>query len=60
MSKDWEKVKLDEICVLNQSNTGNKFSFDEIEYIDISSVGEGVLLDTQKMFFKDAKPKLIS
>ncbi|MBN8724991.1 MAG: restriction endonuclease subunit S [Acidobacteria bacterium] len=54
MSKDWEKVKLDEICVLNQSNTGNKFSFDEIEYIDISSVGEGVLLDTQKMFFKDA------
>lgn len=54
MNKDWQKVTLDEICVLNQLSTGNKFCFDEIEYIDISSVGTGVLLELQKMLFKDA------
>lgn len=54
MNKDWQKVTLDEICVLNQLSTGNKFYFDEIEYIDISSVGTGVLLEPQKVLFKDA------
>jgi len=44
----WQKLKLGEVCDFNISSVGKNYSKKEIEYIDISSVGVGVLNETTK------------
>jgi type I restriction enzyme S subunit len=37
------KVELKDVVLFNPENVGKKFEFDEIYYLDISSVGEGIV-----------------
>lgn len=41
--KNWQKVKLGELIDINPKQIGINYPYDDIEYIDISSVGIGVL-----------------
>lgn len=50
----WQKVKLNEIANFNHNSIDKDFSYKEIEYIDISSVGTGKLLQTTKYKLSDA------
>ena len=50
MSGEWKKVKLGDLVEINKSSIGRDFPFDEIEYIDTSSV-------TQNNF---EKPQILS
>lgn len=47
-SKIWQKAKLGDIAEINLESIGENYQHDEIEYVDISSVGTGVLLGTTK------------
>jgi len=51
MVNKWSKQKLGDVCEINQSKRDNNWKHPIIEYIDISSVGVGYLID---------KPNLIS
>ena len=51
MANKWSKQKLGDVCEINQSKRDNNWKHPIIEYIDISSVGVGHLID---------KPNLIS
>lgn len=48
------KVKLKDIAELNSRNLGRDYPYDDIEYIDISSVGSGVLFDTKTYALREA------
>jgi len=50
----WDQVKLGNIIDLNPDNLGKDFPFDEIEYIEISAVGSGVLDTIKKIKTKNA------
>jgi len=40
---NWQKVKLGELIYINSKQIGANYPHDEIEYVDISSVGTGIL-----------------
>jgi type I restriction enzyme S subunit len=48
MKSNWKKVKLGDIAAINNKSIGKKYPFDIIEYVDISSVGTGILFETTK------------
>ncbi len=50
----WQKLKLGEVCDFNVSSIGKNYFYQEIEYIDISSVGTGVLNETTKYNINEA------
>ncbi|WP_452223508.1 restriction endonuclease subunit S [Lacinutrix chionoecetis] len=41
MSQDWKQIKLGEVCKINDKNINKDFKFNDITYLDISSVGSG-------------------
>lgn len=49
-----KQVSLGNIVQINPSSIGKAFPFDEIDYIDISSVGTGTLSGTNSMKLEDA------
>lgn len=51
---EWKKVRLGEVAEINKYSVYKNFPHNEIEYIDISSVGTGVLLETKKHELKSA------
>lgn len=51
---EWKKVRLGEVAEINKYTVYKNFPYNEIEYIDISSVGTGVLLETKKYELKNA------
>ena len=46
VNEEWEKVKLGDVVEINKKSIDKNFLYKEIEYIDISSVGTGQLLET--------------
>lgn len=53
-SKSWRKVKLGDITGINLRSIEKNTPHKQIEYIDISSVGTGILFGTTKYFFSKA------
>ncbi len=51
---NWKETTLGEVAKVNESTVDANYRFDEIEYIDIVSVEERRLLQTQKLKLKDA------
>ena len=49
-----KQVALGNVVQINPSSIGKSFPFDEIDYIDISSVGTGTLSGTSRIKLKDA------
>lgn len=47
LKKTWKSVKLGSVVELNKKLIGRGFPYKEIEYVDISSVGTGKLLETK-------------
>jgi type I restriction enzyme S subunit len=45
MANKWSNQKIGDVCEINQSKRDNKWNHPIIEYIDISSVGVGHLID---------------
>lgn len=41
MKSGWKQIRLGDVCEINSRNINKKFLFDEITYLDISSVGSG-------------------
>ena len=54
VKNEWKKVKLGEVAEINKRSIDKIFPHKEIEYIDISSVASGVLLETKKYDLKEA------
>lgn len=50
----FQKVKFGDIAIVNPESIGKNFKFEEIQYIDISSVGTGVAEKPQVLSAKDA------
>lgn len=47
VKRGWKVVNLGDVVEINKRSISKDFPFKEIEYIDISSVGTGVLLETK-------------
>ncbi|MGB3479313.1 MAG: restriction endonuclease subunit S, partial [bacterium] len=45
--EDWEIVKLSDVAVVNNLTLNDSFPYEEIEYIDISSVAQGRISETK-------------
>lgn len=50
----WSFKRLDELVVINERSVGKNYPFDQIEYIDISSVATGVLEGTTTYMLDEA------
>lgn len=48
------ETKLKDVAIINNNSISRNFNFEEIEYVDISSVGTGVLLGIQNILLKEA------
>lgn len=51
---NWKETTLGEVLKADESTIDNSYPFDEIEYIDIASVEERKILQTQKLKLQDA------
>ena len=51
---EWKKVCMRDIADMNPESINKSFSYSEIEYIDISSVGTGTLSGTEVLNIKEA------
>jgi len=51
---DWKQTTLGEVLKINELTVDRSYPFEEIEYIDIASVEERKVLQTQKLKLKDA------
>jgi type I restriction enzyme S subunit len=54
VKEGWKRVRLGEVAEINKSSVNKNFQYTEIEYVDISSVGTGLLLETQKYELNNA------
>lgn len=54
VKEGWKKVRLGEVADINKNSVDKNFPYTGIEYVDISSVGTGLLLETQKYELKNA------
>lgn len=52
--KGWKETTLSEVADVNDLTVDRNYNFDEIEYIDVASVEERNLLQTQKLKLEDA------
>jgi type I restriction enzyme S subunit len=52
--KGWKMTTLGEVAEVNSSTIDKNFTFDEIEYIDVASVEERKLTETQKLKLENA------
>ena len=46
---EWRKISLREVIEINPASVGSDFKAEWIEYIDISSVGEGAITESPKV-----------
>jgi len=51
---DWESKQIGELAKINERSISREFPFQEIEYVDINSVEEGVIKKRQILQLKDA------
>ncbi|MFA6175031.1 MAG: hypothetical protein WC765_00460, partial [Phycisphaerae bacterium] len=51
---NWKETTLREVLKVNELTVDNSYPFDEIEYVDIASVEERRILQTQKLKLEDA------
>lgn len=51
---EWKSVKLGEVIQINPDSISRDYPHHRIEYVDISSVGTGILNDTTTTLLKDA------
>jgi type I restriction enzyme S subunit len=54
MPKEWELKRLGDVVAINAKRIGKDYPFETIEYVDISSVKAGYLLNTKRYELKDA------
>lgn len=54
VKQGWQRVKISDIAYVNSNSLGKNFDFNNIEYVDISSVGTGVLEETKTMRIEEA------
>jgi len=55
MAGEWQEVRLGDVVVINPNAIGSDWPFPHIKYVDISSVGEGMLIEPPRlMSFADA------
>lgn len=52
--EDWEVVKIGQFVQTNQNTVNKDYPFDEIEYLDTSSLTEGLVGNTQNLTLNDA------
>jgi type I restriction enzyme S subunit len=52
--ESWEVVNLGQFVKTNQRNISKDYVFTEIEYLDTSSLTEGIVNETQNLFLKNA------
>lgn len=50
----WKERTLGEVLKVDESTIDNSYPFDEIEYVDIASVEDRKILQTQKLKLQDA------
>ncbi|MBV4356760.1 restriction endonuclease subunit S [Pinibacter aurantiacus] len=50
----WEKFTLRRFVETNQRSISKEYQFEVIEYLDTSSITNGIINETQKLFLKDA------
>jgi len=51
---EWLETRIGDVADINTNSLSKDYPFEEIEYIDISSVDKGELLDTQELNLKEA------
>ncbi len=56
MASEWREVKLGEVVSINTDSIGNDWPFSHIKYIDISSVGEGAIIEPAQILSLDEAP----
>lgn len=56
MTGEWRKVKLGEVVDINPDTIGSDWSYPYIKYIDISSVGEGTIIEPPRILRLDEAP----
>ena len=56
MNKEWPFVRLDEVCAINPESRGESWPHKIIRYIDISSVGTGVMMAAPALLAKRDAP----
>jgi type I restriction enzyme S subunit len=56
MAGEWREVKLREVVSLNPDTIGGDWPYSYIKYIDISSVGEGLILEPPQVLRLDEAP----
>ncbi len=56
MAGEWQKVRLGEVVSLNPDTIGGNWPYSYIKYIDISSVGEGLILEPPQVLSLDEAP----
>jgi type I restriction enzyme, S subunit len=52
--ESWETVSLGEFIRTNQKSISKEYKFNEIEYLDTSSLTNGIVNETQRLILKDA------
>ncbi len=52
--KDWKEKTLEEVADVNSLTINRNYSFNEIEYVDVASVEERKLIETQKLKLENA------
>lgn len=52
--KDWKEMTLEEVADVNSLTINRNYSFNEIEYVDVASVEERRLVETQKLKLENA------
>ena len=56
MTGEWRKVKLGEVVSINPDTIGADWRYPYIKYIDISSVGEGTIVEPPRILHLDEMP----
>jgi len=56
MAVEWRKLKLGDVCEINPSKRSNDWHYPVIEYIDISAVGIGYLVETPSLIPMEEAP----
>jgi type I restriction enzyme S subunit len=56
MASEWREVRLGEVVSINPDSIGRDWPFSYIKYIDISSVGEGAIIDPPQIVSLDEAP----
>jgi type I restriction enzyme, S subunit len=51
---EWFETRIGDVAVINKNNLSKDYPFEEIEYIDVSSVDKGTLLGTQILNLREA------